>query len=207
MSPVDMTSQGPVPVYRGPKKSTHDSGPEPGENQPQDLQSTFTWTHVAIFQGLRRLSDERIYCRTKLICFYVLVAAGAHAPSRKEISHVLVRLLLRRDAKTTITTPSTRMPGTTSTHGKFSASNSFKKKHTPPSDLLKQNTKHKSTLETRLIPKQAQGVHTTTKLKGRTPTGPLSQPTPATLPFHLLFPLTTSLSLTVRAVTFTARPR
>ena len=46
--------------------------------------------------------------------------------------------------------------------------------------------------------KKAQGAH----LKGRIQTGPLSPPRPATLPSHLLFPLTTTLSLAV-----TARPR
>ena len=37
------------------------------------------------------------------------------------------------------------------------------------------------------------------KLKGRIPTSPLSPPRPATLPFHLQFPLTTSLSFPVTA--------
>ena len=34
------------------------------------------------------------------LCFYVLKDAGDDAPSRKEISHEQVRLLLRRDVKT-----------------------------------------------------------------------------------------------------------
>ena len=44
------------------------------------------------------------------------VDAGDDAPSQKEISQVLVRLLLRKDVKTIFTTPSTRMLRTTSTH-------------------------------------------------------------------------------------------
>ena len=48
--------------------------------------------------------------------------------------------------------------------------------------------------------KKTQGVDATTKKrKGRKSTGPPKPPRPATLPFHLLFPLTTSLSFGVTA--------
>ena len=36
----------------------------------------------------------------RTLCFQVLVDASDDVPSRKEISHVPVRLLLRRDVKT-----------------------------------------------------------------------------------------------------------
>ena len=48
---------------------------------------------------------------------------------------------------------------------------------------------HKGTLETNrdTRSKKAQSAHTTTKLKKRIPTGPLSPQRPAKLPFHLCF--------------------
>ena len=88
---------------------------------------------------------------------------------------------------------------------KFLASSSFRRKHAPPSDLLKLFTNTKGTFETRHSfqkKKKAQGVRTTTKMRGSIPTGPLSPRRPATLHFHLLLPLTQSLSFAV-----TARPR
>ena len=73
----------------------------------------------------------------------MLTDAGDDAPSRKETSHVPVRQLLRKDVKNNLPTPSTRILRTTSTHLKFSASNSFKRKHAPPSDLLKLYTQRR----------------------------------------------------------------
>ena len=124
-----------------------------------------------------------------LFCFHVFFFcdAGDDAPSQKEMSHMLVRLLLRRDDKTIHML-------TTSTHWKFSALKFLQKEARAsfrPSETVH---KHRGTIETRCSFPNRLNV---TKLRGRIPPSPLSARRPATLPSHLWFPLTTNLSFTV----------
>ena len=88
--------------------------------------------------------------------------------------------------------PSTRKLRTTSTHQQIPASSSFERKHAPSSVLSETKTQtQRHILKRDAHSKKAQGVHTTTKIERKT----------CAHPFHLLFPLTTTLSLAV-----TARP-
>ena len=69
--------------------------------------------------------------------------AGDNAPYlQKEISHVLVRLLLQRDVKTISTTPSTRLLRTISTRRNVLSLKFLQKEHMPLFPSLTIHTKH-----------------------------------------------------------------
>ena len=88
---------------------------------------------------------------------------------------------------------------------KFSASNSCKRKHAPPCDLLKLFTNTKARLKRDTHSKKTQSAHTATKLKKRTPTGPLSPQRPATLPFSLIVPFPQQKAWLVLVVVFSTK--
>ena len=118
------------------------------------VQSSKPMTEATVSQNkrARSVSQNRTcqinHCVQHVSCVCVVLAiaagfvltmfvdAGNEAPSQKEISHVLVRLLLRRDVKTIFKRHLTH--ACYEPHqliDKFSASNSFPKKHAPPSVL------------------------------------------------------------------------